>query len=208
MNVYHYLLDEWLQLAVDIVQDDHAVVRGGQVGGDGGGRRGLLAGAGLERDGDRLTVCQRLEAGDVLGELLVDGGLRARDRAHLQPDGLWHPLGLVGQGDGVAVASPLLPRHLPHVNLDVEPLVNLRDGFLHCLLLNESTRQLDVVIGNGGVEVGGHVRDLGASGHAGGRGDRGEAALELLLHDAGQRVDITEGEVANGAVLKAEKENV
>ena len=59
-----------------------------------------------------------------------------------------------------------------------------------------------------GVEVGGHVRDLGASGHAGGRGDRGEAALELLLHDAGQRVDITEGEVANGAVLKAEKENV
>ena len=73
---------------MDIVQDDHAVVRGGQVGGDGGGRRGLLAGAGLERDGGRLAVSQRLEAGDVLGELLVDGGLRARDRAHLQPDGL------------------------------------------------------------------------------------------------------------------------
>ena len=91
---YHYLLDEWLQLAVDIVQDNHAVVRSGKVGGDGGGRRGLLAG--LERDGDRLTVSQRLEAGDVLGELLVDGGLRARDRAHLQPDGLGHPLGLVG----------------------------------------------------------------------------------------------------------------
>ena len=73
---------------MDIIQDDHAVVRGGQVGGDGGGRRGLLAGAGLERDGGRLAVGQRLEAGDVLGELLVDGGLRARDSAHLQPDGL------------------------------------------------------------------------------------------------------------------------
>ena len=36
----------------------------------------------------RLAVSQRLEAGYILGELLVDGGLRARDRAHLQPDGL------------------------------------------------------------------------------------------------------------------------
>ena len=65
---YHYLLNEWLQLAV---------VRGGQVGGDRGGRRVLLAGAGLERDRGRLAVSQSLEAGDVLGELLVDGGLCA-----------------------------------------------------------------------------------------------------------------------------------
>ena len=36
----------------------------------------------------RLAVNTRLEAGYILGELLVDGGLRARDRAHLQPDGL------------------------------------------------------------------------------------------------------------------------
>ena len=55
-----------------------------------------------------------------------------------------------------------------------------------------------------GVEVGGHVQDLGAGGHGGGRGDREKAALELLLHGAGQRVDITEGEVAIGAIHTAE----
>ena len=36
----------------------------------------------------RLAVSQRLEAGYILGELLVDGGLCAWHRAHLQPDGL------------------------------------------------------------------------------------------------------------------------
>ena len=38
--------------------------------------------------------------------------------------------------------------------------------------------------------------------------DMEKAALELLLHGAGQRVDITEGEVAIGAINTAENENV
>ena len=42
------------------------------------------------------------------------------------------------------------PPHLLHLH------INLRDGFFHfCLLLNESTRQLDIVIGNDGH---GHVK--------------------------------------------------
>ena len=62
-----------------------------------------------------------------------------------------------------------------------------------------------VSVGGGGLEVGGHVRNLGAGGHGGGRG---EAAAELLLHGAGQQIDITEGEVAIGAIHIAENENV
>ena len=47
-----------------------------------------------------------------------------------------------------------------------------------------------------GVDVGGHVGDAGAGGHRGQSWHRGEAPVELLSHGLGQRVNITECQVA------------
>ena len=47
-----------------------------------------------------------------------------------------------------------------------------------------------------GVQVGVDIREVRAGGHSGGRGDRSEAAVELLPHGPGQRVDITVRQVA------------
>ena len=76
---------------------------GGGEEGDGGGSRG---GRHLGRDGRHFLGSQRLEAGNVPGKVLVDGGrTSARRLVGLQTDLLRHPLGLVGQGHGVAVSE-------------------------------------------------------------------------------------------------------
>ena len=64
---------------------------------------------------------QRFEARDVPGEVLVDG--RAGGLADLEPDGLGHPLGLVGEGYGVAVGSAFLPSDHSLLIFGLKPVV-------------------------------------------------------------------------------------
>ena len=52
-----------------------------------------------------------------------------------------------------------------------------------------------------GVEVRVDIGDIGTSEDGGGSGDRSETPVQLLLHSMGERVDITEGEVAVGAEI-------